>query len=244
MSKAGVLGRLFSFLANVIIYIVQSASLAVSLGVTVYTVGEYTNKFLKDKPKVLDILHWRDPKKSAIALAVSLIALILFAKFSFVSLIAWSALAVLGATLGFRVYKIVESQIKKTDGSNPFKPYLESDLALSQEKIHAQADVVVQHGQAIISQLRRLFLVENVIDSVKFGILLWTLTYVGAWFSGITLLTIFILALFSVPKVYEIYKEPIDEYIGLAKENVDKVQKIVQEKIPFLKAPEKAEKKE
>jgi len=228
-----------------IVYVAQTASLAASLGITVYTVGEYTHKFVKDKPKVMDILHWRDPKKSAIALAVSLVALILVAKFSFVSLMAWSALAALTATLGFRVYKIVESQIKKTDGSNPFKPYLESDLTLPQEKIHAQADVVVQHGQCIVNQLRRLFLVENLVDSVKFGILLWTLTYVGAWFSGITLITIFVLALFSVPKVYEIYKEPIDEYIGLAKQNVEKVQQIVKEKLPpFLKSAEKAEKKE
>ncbi|KAI6189571.1 hypothetical protein M3Y97_00022900 [Aphelenchoides bicaudatus] len=193
---------------------------------------------------VQEILLWRDPKNSAIALAASLFALILVAKFTFISLLAWGSLLVLGGTLGFRVFKLVEAQIKKTDGSNPFKPYMETEINVPQEKVHAQADVLVHHGQSLINQLRRLFLVENLFDSVKFGVLLWTLTYIGAWFSGLTLITIFVLGLFSVPKVYELYKEPIDEYIGLAKQNVDKVNQIVQEKLPFLKQAEKVEKKE
>jgi len=195
--------------------------------------------------KVQEILLWRNPKNSAIALAVSLVALIFVAKFTFLSLLAWGGLVVLGATLGFRVFKLVEAQVKKTDGSNPFKPYLETEINLPQEKIHAQADVIVHHGQALINQLRRLVFVENVFDSVKFGVLLWTLTYIGAWFSGITLVTLFVLGLFSVPKVYELYKEQIDEYVGLARQNVEKVNQIVQEKLPFLKQAEvKAEKTE
>jgi len=74
-----------------------------------------------------------------------------------------------------------------------------------------------------------------VVDSVKFGLLLYTLTYVGAWFSGISLILIFVIAVFSVPKVYEMYKEPIDQYIGIAREHVEKVQHTVQDKLPFLK---------
>lgn len=34
----------------------------------------------------------------------------------------------------------------------------------------------------------RLFLVEDLVDSLKFGVLLWCLTYVGACFNGITLI--------------------------------------------------------
>jgi len=193
---------------------------------------------------VQEILLWRNPKNSAIALAVSLFTLILVAKFTFLSLLAWSSLIVLGATLGFRVFKLVEGQVKKTDGSNPFKPYLQPELNLPQEKVHAQADVIVHHGQTLINQLRRLFLVESVCDSVKFGLVLYTLTYIGSWFGGITIITLFVLSLFSVPKVYELYKEPIDEYIGLARQNVEKVNQIVQEKLPFLKQAEAKVEKE
>jgi len=248
MSKLGLLGRaigsLISLVTRIVFWFVQNTSLAVSLSLTVYTLGEYTHRFIKDKPQVQEILLWRNPKNSAIALALSLLSLILVAKFTFISLLAWGSLIVLGATLGFRVFKLVESQVKKTDGSNPFKPYLEPKLEVPQEKVHAQADLLVHYGQALVGQLRRLFLVESVFDSVKFGVLLWTLTYIGAWFSGLTLVTIFVLGLFSIPKVYEVYKEPIDEYIGLARQNVEKVNQMVQEKLPFLKQAEKVEKKE
>ncbi|KAI6220681.1 Reticulon-like protein [Aphelenchoides fujianensis] len=270
MSKFGILGRAVASLLSLVIRLTYNlatwASLFASIGLTTYTVGEYTMKGLKDQkkdaalPKVVGrrraegtAIHSRlrdppavppcwtsstgeTPKKSAIALAVSLLALILFAKFSFVSLLAWSSLLVLGGTVGFRVFKAVEGQVKKTDGSNPFKPYLEPEITVPQEKVHAQADVFVHHAQNLAIQLRRLFLVENLFDSIKFGVLLYTLTYVGSWFSGIALLTLFVLGLFTLPKVYELYQEPIDQYIELARQNVDKVHKIAEEKIPYLKA--------
>lgn len=193
--------------------------------------------------KVLEVIYWRDPKKSAGALAAALFVLYLVAKCSFVSLVAYTALAALGATVGFRVFKLVEAQVKKTDGSNPFKPYLEQEVSIPQEKLHAQVDVFVEHGQCLFKTLRHLFLVENLFDSIKFGLLLYTLTYVGAWFSGVSLILIFILAVFSVPKVYELYKEPIDNYIGLAREHLEKAQHAVEDKVPFLKKVQ-GEKKE
>ncbi|KAH7730783.1 Protein RET-1 g [Aphelenchoides avenae] len=186
-------------------------------------------------PRVLEIIYWRDPKKSGIALAAILVAIFLVAKLPLISLVAYSALAILAGTLGFRVFKLAESQVKKTDPSNPFNPYLERDIVVPQEKVHAQVDVFVEHVQNAVVQLRRLFLVENLVDSIKFGLLLWTLTYIGAWFSGLALVIIFVLGVFSVPKFYEVYKEPIDQYLGLARENVENVNNIIHEKLPFLK---------
>jgi uncharacterized membrane protein len=55
MSKMGLLGRavgsLISLVTRLVFWIVQSTSLVVSLGLTVYTVGEYTNKVVKENPK-------------------------------------------------------------------------------------------------------------------------------------------------------------------------------------------------
>lgn len=47
--------------------------------------------------------------------------------------------------------------------------------------------MAVAHINGFISELRRLFLVEDIIDSIKFGVILWVFTYVGAWFNGMTL---------------------------------------------------------
>jgi hypothetical protein len=194
--------------------------------------------------RVLDIIYWRDPKKSGVALALILLALILFAKFSFISLLAYTSLAVLGGTLGFRIFKLVEGRVKNTDGSNPFKPYLEQEVSVPQDRVHAQVDVLVEHAQLVATQLRRLFLVEHLVDSVKFALLLWTLTYVGALFSGLALIIIFVLGVFSIPKFYEVYKEPVDHYLDLARENVEKVNHIIEEKLPFLKRQQEVKKEQ
>jgi len=54
-----------------------------------------------------------------------------------------------------------------------------------------------------ILELRRLFFVEDVVDSAKFGLSLWFLTYVGSWFNAMTLLIVSWVGLFTIPKVRE-----------------------------------------
>ncbi|KAM3716521.1 Reticulon-4 [Dirofilaria immitis] len=68
-----------------------------------------------------------------------------------------------------------------------------------------------------------------------FGLLLWALTYVSCWFSGLSLLILALLAVFTIPKVYEVYQEPIDRNMSIAKQHVGNVNTIIGEKIPFLK---------
>ena len=52
------------------------------------------------------------------------------------------------------------------------------------------------------TELRRLFLVDNMVDTIKFGLSLWCLTYIGSWFNAMTLIILAWIAAFSVPKVY------------------------------------------
>jgi hypothetical protein len=63
---------------------------------------------------------------------------------------------------------------------------LDIDLTLSPEKIQQIAGVAVTHLNAYTAELRRLFLVEDIVDSLKFGLLLYLLTYIGAIFNGMT----------------------------------------------------------
>lgn len=69
-----------------------------------------------------------------------------------------------------------------------YREILELDLALPAEKVRTTGDIAVTHINAIVSELRRLFLVEDFVDSVKFGFCLWMLTYLGSWFNGMTLI--------------------------------------------------------
>lgn len=63
---------------------------------------------------------------------------------------------------------------------------MDIDLTLSPEKIQQVAGVATTHVNAYVAELRRLFLVEDLVDSLKFALLLWLLTYIGAIFNGMT----------------------------------------------------------
>merc|ERR1712212_945356 len=68
-----------------------------------------------------------------------------------------------------------------------------------------------------VGELRRLVLVEDMIDSIKFGIFLWVMTYIGAWFNGLTLLILGLVSMFSLPKTYEVYQEQVKGIMAQAK---------------------------
>ncbi|VDK72202.1 unnamed protein product [Litomosoides sigmodontis] len=204
--------------------------------ITLHAAGQFSKRVLSKRQNVLDIVYWRDPRKSGAVLGVTLFTLLVFAKFPLIAVLSYVGLSILGGTLGFRIYKLVEAQIKKTDGANPYQGYLEGrELHLPREKVHQQVDALIEHVQFIGDKMRRLFLVESIVESVKFGLLLWALTYVSCWFSGLSLLILALLALFTIPKVYEVYQEPIDRNVFIAKQHVDDINKMIGEKMPFLK---------
>ena len=200
--------------------------------------------------KVLDLIYWRDPKRSGIALTSILTFVFLLAHYNWISLFAFLAMIVLTGTGGYRIYHLIQAQLKKTDATNPFKECLEKEVKIPEEKIHAHVDTAIEHVYQAILKFRSLFLVENLFESIKFGLMLYTLYYVGYWFSGYTLVFLFVLGLFITPKVYELNQEPIDKYIKIAQEHWQKFNQTINEKLPFLKqqqqtpAPIVEEKKE
>jgi len=132
--------------------------------------------------------------------------------------------------------------IQKTSDGHPFKEILEMDVALPAEKVRQTSDLAVTHINAAIIELRRLFLVEDLVDSVKFGVTLWLLTYLGSWFNGMTLIILAFVALFTVPKLYESNKAQVDQNLDLVRSKINDITAKVKAAIPLGKKVE--EKKE
>lgn len=121
-----------------------------------------------------------------------------------------------------------------------FREYLDLDIRLPQDKAEELSKLAVVHINAVLVELRRLLLAEDLVDSAKFFGILWVLTYVGALFNGLTLIIIgmtrimfvfiFIeivyflflgfIALFTLPKVYENNKTQIDQNIELVRSKI------------------------
>ncbi|XP_029554489.1 reticulon-1-A isoform X3 [Salmo trutta] len=186
-------------------------------------------------PKVVELLYWRDVKTSGVVFGAGLSLLLSLTLCSIVSVSSYITLALLSVTICFRIYKGILQAIQKSDEGHPFKLYLNQDVGLSKETVHKYSDCALARFNTTVIELRRLFLVEDLVDSLKFAVLMWILTYVGALFNGLTLLILGLVGMFSFPIIYEKYKVQIDHYVGMANKQVKDIIATVQAKVPGLK---------
>ncbi|KAM9203018.1 reticulon-1 isoform 1-T1 [Dugong dugon] len=188
-----------------------------------------------NKQKAIDLLYWRDIKQTGIVFGSFLLLLFSLTQFSVVSVVAYLALAALSATISFRIYKSVLQAVQKTDEGHPFKAYLELEITLSQEQIQKYTDCLQFYVNNTLKELRRLFLVQDLVDSLKFAVLMWLLTYVGALFNGLTLLLMAVVSMFTLPVVYVKHQAQIDQYLGLVRTHINAIVAKIQAKIPGAK---------
>ncbi|XP_042225753.1 reticulon-1-A-like isoform X2 [Homarus americanus] len=182
---------------------------------------------------MVDLIYWKDVKKTGVVFGGFLALFISLAYVSFISVLSYTSLTVLSVTIIYRVYKNIMQAIQKSQDGHPFKNLLELDTDLPLEKVHDASDAFVNWWNPKFTEVKRLFLVEDLVDSVKFGCLLWCLTYVGSWFNGLTLVTLATVALFTLPKVYEQNKTQVDQYMGLVKNQVNDVMSKVKAALPI-----------
>ncbi|XP_077341662.1 reticulon-4 isoform X4 [Lithobates pipiens] len=201
------------------------------------TTGSVGRTFLAQflRTEVVDLLYWRDIKKSGLVFGASLFLLLSLTVFSIVSVSAYIALALLSVTISFRIYKGVLQAIQKSEEGHPFKSYLDSNVAVSEEIVNKYSNVALGHVNCTLKELRRLFLVEDLVDSLKFAVLMWVFTYIGALFNGLTLLILALISLFSIPVIYERHQTQVDHYIALISKNFNNVKDLILAKVPGLK---------
>ncbi|XP_041108992.1 reticulon-1-A-like isoform X6 [Polyodon spathula] len=184
---------------------------------------------------MVDLLYWRDIKKTGVVFGASLFLLLSLTVCSIVSVFSYLALALLSVSITFRIYKGILQAVQKSDEGHPFKAYLDSDVAVSEEVVHKYSDAALGHINCALKELRHLFLVEDLVDSLKFAVLMWILTYVGALFNGLTLLILALISLFSIPVIYERHQAQIDHYLALVNNQVKDIVAKIQAKVPGLK---------
>ncbi|KAK7864041.1 hypothetical protein R5R35_012214 [Gryllus longicercus] len=179
-------------------------------------------------PRVESLVYWRNPKVSGAVLGVGLALLLSLTYCSLISVIAYVSLAVLVGCGGFRLYRAVLAAVNKTGEGHPFRDLLDKDIAVSSDRAASLAQQIVPHINASVSELRRLFLVEDILDSFKFGVMVWALTYVGAIFNGLTLVILAFVSAFTLPRLYENNKQQIDKNLELARAKFAEINAKVQ----------------
>uniref|UniRef100_A0A5S6QWB0 Reticulon-like protein n=1 Tax=Trichuris muris TaxID=70415 RepID=A0A5S6QWB0_TRIMR len=230
-----VLSSCFFGIVHLLFVCLPMVALSKSLADCIGCVHASVMNAVNHRPCLHDLLCWVDPVATGIVFSVLLSTLLLLRLISILSLIAYVGLLSLAAVFSFRIFCMVTAKVHGKEQQNPLKGYLENPIVFPTEKIHSQMDVAIDCLQKWINEARRLFLVQNIFDSLKLAILLWALTYVGAWLSVYTLAMLALLYAFTVPLLLSKHCTTIDKYYSLVSGKIRNAIITIDSKAPFLR---------
>jgi len=191
------------------------------------------------------LVHWEDPISSGSVFGSVLVALVSICYYSLISVIAYLSLGLLSIVLGVKLYSYVMVMMKKAEpGSNPLSRIAAMEVTIPSDKVSELSTGLAEKLNCGLGELRRLFLVDNMVDTVKFGLSLWCLTYIGSWFNAMTLLILTWITVFTVPKIYQNNKAAIDDVLGKVKVQLDEVKGKVMAVMPAQLKPAVVEKED
>merc|ERR1711973_129312 len=190
------------------------------------------NRMWMNSEMLNSLVYWENPRDSGIAFGPVLVCLMAVRYISLISVIGNLALALVTATVSFRIYKSVLAAVNKSTEGHPFRQFMETDVTLPADKVSQLVDSMLTRLNNLLTKLKTVFLVEDVVESVKFGVAMYLLTYVGAWINGLTLVILAWIGLFSLPRVYRDNQKQIDEAVLPLKAKLEELQARLAAAIP------------
>jgi len=182
---------------------------------------------------VTSLVYWEDPIATGAVFGPVLVSLVALCYNSLLSVVSYSALALLLLVILVKLYSYIMVMLKKAEaGSDPLAKVAGMSLTVPAETISELAPCLASTVNNTVSELRRLFLVENMVDTIKFGLSLWLLTYVGSWFNALTLLILAWIVAFTAPKLYLNNQAQVDEVLGKVMAQVEDIKAKVLAMIP------------
>merc|ERR1711951_348892 len=167
------------------------------------------------------LVYWRNPLETGVVFGSVLVMLVAVKYVSLISVVGNLLLALVTSTVAFRIYKSILTALGKSqDKSHPFQRYLDADVELPAERVLALMEEVVFHLNGLIKKLN---LVENMIESLKFAAAMYLMTFVGRLVNIVTLLIIAWVTVFAWPRIYQDNQTKIDEALAPIKVKVEEL---------------------
>merc|ERR1719210_1687663 len=162
-----------------------------------------------------------------------MLVLLSLASYSLITVSSYTCLTLLMLVLAVKLYSYGMVMLKKAEpGSDPLAKVAAMPVTVPAETITNMSPCVAKTLNNLTTELRRLFLVENMVDTIKFGLSLWLLTYLGSWFNFLTLIILTWLGLFTLPKLYINNQTQVDEVLEKVMAQVEDVKGKVVALIP------------
>ena len=117
------------------------------------------------------ILYWEDPIQSGAVFGTVLVVLLSLASYSLITVVSYTCLTLLMVVLGVKAYSYVMVMMKKAEpGSDPLAEVSAMPVTIPTDTISNMSPCVAGTLNKVTTELRRLFLVENMVDTLKFGV--------------------------------------------------------------------------
>lgn len=200
-----------------------------------YKLGiKYVNS-IEVPPKVRDMLLWKDPKCSGAVFGTSLVLLLSIACCSLLSVVGSLMLLALSAVGAYRFYLALLFRIKG-QYDDTFSKLSSKDFSLPKEKVKELTNLLENDINKLLNNLKAIILWDNVTTSTMAFACFYVLYCVGTVFNTMTLLILALISAFTIPKVYQVYKKPIDQALENGTTFMHQTIKQVMSKMPpFVK---------
>ncbi|KAG7478960.1 hypothetical protein JOB18_013631 [Solea senegalensis] len=175
---------------------------------------------------VTDLIYWKDTERTGMVLTGLVVSLLTLFQLSIITVVSTISLAVVCVTISVRIYYQVLHALKWGDGEHPFKTYFDMDISFSGEQAELYTQKAIVMALSTVDTLKRLFFVGNLFDSLKFLVLMYVFTYLGALCNGLTLFIISVIALFSLPLFYRQHQEKVDAVFAKIQAHIDNIKDI------------------
>ncbi|XP_072518600.1 reticulon-2b [Salminus brasiliensis] len=187
--------------------------------------------------KVADLLYWRNVAKTGLVFTGLVVGLASLFQLSAISVLSNLGLGIMFFTLPMRLFYKTMDLARLNDGTHPFQSYLDEDSTLTDEDTVRVVEKIVLLIATLITELKRLFFIDCIVDSLKFIVLLYLLSYVGIQTTGLTLVISGVICAFSLPLAYKLQRARIDKIIKAVKSLVNKTTEIVELIVSLAKSP-------
>merc|ERR1711981_408311 len=155
---------------------------------------------LLSNPRVRSLVYWDNPRDSGIVCGSLLVCLLAVRYISLISVIGNLSLALVTATMSFRIYKSVLAAVNKNQEGHPFKAFLDIDIRIPEAQLTSALENAGARINGLLAALKAIILVENIVESAKFAVGMYLVGYLGA-----------LMGVFSLPRIYKDNQAKIDE---------------------------------
>ncbi|XP_028976102.2 reticulon-2a isoform X1 [Esox lucius] len=177
---------------------------------------------------VMDLIYWKDVERTGIVFTGLVVGLLSLFQLSIITVISTVCLAVMCFTVSVSLYYRFLHLLNMGDGVHPFQSYLDLDISFSGEQAENYMQKAIVTVISAADSLKNLFLVANLLDSLKLLALMYLVTYLGALCNGLTVFIIGVITLFSVPLFYKQHQEKVDSFFAGIQAKIDNVKDTLQ----------------